>query len=249
MNGMLEPSDCVISEVSGDANVWASLPDPLSDVFLQDLVPCYLTVEDLIHLSEVSRRYYELFSPMTACGKRILTMQLVRDSQWRNDPTVVASPHYSVVPQLPSFGTLSPEESVQEDPLLVAQLRKAAARRRGLIHIRLHNTVAVRAEDNDSEPLELQLQRIIVRYMAKRDTDIMRIARNYHVPPRANTEFLCINKSGVDVYCHWIDHAGLIKVRDGDRIPSHPNPLTTQNLLSSFVVPPDGRLPHNGMRL
>jgi hypothetical protein len=246
MNGMIEPSGFPDADV--DRNAWASLSVPLFDIFLQDIVPCYLTVEDLLKLSEVSRRYYELFSPLTAYGKRILSKQLLRDSQWGNDPTAVDSPYYSIVPQLPSFGTRSPEESIQDDPLLVAQLRNAALRRRSLIHIRLHDNVATRTENstNNFEPLELQLQRIVVQYKAKRDIDIMRIARMYHVPPRANTEFLCINKSGVDVYCHWIDHSGRMLVRDGDRIPSHPNPCTTQYPSSSFVVPPDGRLPHNG---
>jgi hypothetical protein len=257
MNGMTEPSGYTETNVE-DSNVWASLPVPLFDLFVQDIVPVYLTVEDLIHLSRVSRRYLELFSPRTAFGRKILTRQLLRDSQWGNDPTAVGSPYYSVVPQLPSFGSLSPEESIREDPLLVAQLKKAASRRRGLIHIRRHDNVAARTDNNNNtsndnnnnnlEPLELQLQRIVVQFKAKRDTDIMRIARMYHVPPRANTEFLCINKCGVDVYCHWIDHTGNILVRDGDRIPSHPDPYTTHNPSSSFVVPPDGRLPHNGRR-
>ncbi|CAB9523091.1 expressed unknown protein [Seminavis robusta] len=260
-------------------NVWASLPVPLCDIFVQEIAPQYLTVEDLIRLSGLSRRYRELFRPTNSSsssgcscssGTKILQAQLLRDSSWNSTVKNVRTPHYRTIHQLPTIGSLTPEESIREDPLLVAQLRNAALRRRALVHIRLFDTTHQNSdsttnattnaadqqeeENNNSidyyEPLDVQLHHILSQHKAKRDTDIMRIARMYHVPPRANTEFLCINRSDRDVWCHFIDHSGRLAIRDGDGISSMTQVTQQQNddYLSSFVVPPDGRLPQNVFR-
>jgi hypothetical protein len=65
-------------------NPWATVPIPLSDIYLQEIAPGYLTVRDFIRLSAVSRRYKELFDPQSLSGNKILGSILLRDAEHRH---------------------------------------------------------------------------------------------------------------------------------------------------------------------
>lgn len=184
-------------------NVWESLNSPLCDLYLQVIVPQYLNVQDLLQLAAVSRRYRELFHCTRGCsknnipGKTMLVALLRRDAQYTHH-----IPGYKMYDQLPTIGNLSVKESLEQDPLAVAQLRTAALRRRRLLLL----------ENNDAaDESQIQLEPILTSFQPTERN----IARYYQ------TKFVCMNLSGADVFCHWIDHDGQISVRDeGDCLPS-----------------------------
>ncbi|CAB9524253.1 expressed unknown protein [Seminavis robusta] len=226
-------------------NVWAELPIPLSDIFQQEVAP-YLKVVDFVHLSAVSRRYQILFGATGSQGSTKPLADLLR-READHHPPGGGSLYYTN--QLPTIGKLTVEESLQEDPLLVAQLRKGAMRRRKLILLHYPSQRNHDDSDDDSdddehqhgldEGSQLQLRTVIRSFLPKNYVELNRIRAEFYQrvgsseAPCGSTSFVAVNLSGVDIYCHWIDFDGEVTVRDGDRIPPGPNGNEQQ---PSFVV-------------
>ena len=240
-------------------NVWASLPVPLCDVYLHSMVAQYLTVPDLLRLSAVSRRYRELFdcssnasstsgSTCTGAtskpGRKILAAQLRRDARHKHPPE--SGSYYTVCDVLPTLGNLTVDESLEQDPWTVAQLRKAALRRRKLVLIqektvRVDEQEEVTSATRDSK--QEQLQEILANFRPKAIQDMVGTAERYGLdghnsPLQLQTEFICINQSGQDLFCHWINDDGQILVREGDYLPpeSSTTPLLPKQVPPSFWV-------------
>jgi len=242
-----------------EENVWETLPVPLIDLFVQEIVNEYLEVEDLVHLSGVSHRYRIIFRCKPALqellnkppheqqqqqqqqqqqhGPRILASML------RRDAVVSESATFRIREQLPSIGNLSVEESIEHDPLTVAQMRKAALRRRKLILIESMEAETSTGDSTDAHvpaDWKQQLQPILDTFKPTSLNQMVQSTRQYlsnvnptRMPLEHRTEFICINVSGEDLYCHWIDDDGDILPRDGDHLPTaaatrHPFPLHLQ---------------------
>ena len=217
-----------MSSSSGDSEVgaWAALSFPLSDIFLHEIAPKFLTIRDFLSLGAVSRRYKDLLGPKTAQGSRILGHIILHSARH-----YAASGELLYIEQLPTIGDFSVEESLAENPILVAQLRQSALRRRSI------KTFPMDVE-NYSEQDWAQQQEVISQHRAKSSNEIRTVVRKYRrtIPMRKpNSKFLGVNLSGVNIYIHWIDRHGHIIVRDGDCVPPHRD--QNQSQPESFVVP------------
>jgi hypothetical protein len=194
-------------------NEWALLNSPLDDIFLTVVLPSYLTIPDLVRLSAVSRRYRKLFKSSGQANRALSTM-LRRDSMWSIREGGICRGDIQLMNHLPTlrgnFVSLSNKmpTTTMEDPWLVAELRSAASRRRGLVHLNLeHNTV----EENRS----------VVSHFQARDDVFLRtpFARNRVGRYSGRARFVCFNESNENVYCHWIDFSGTLTIREGDCKP------------------------------
>lgn len=264
-NNRVEKKDTIHHHATHD-NPWETVPVPLSDILLQDLAPNYLTMQDLVHWSMVSRRYKELLgvsssfsgadsgnnssnsnSTLFGGGNRILATILKRQCTGQiNGSSMVAYED-----QLPTIGNLSVEESLQEDPVLVAQLHKPAMRRRRLI--RLHYPLSVNKiaddEQQRQEIMRLRLQELVSQFRPKTQRELAQKLREQNAGVQdfrqPMTSFICVNHSGQDIYCHWIDHDSHMTVREGDCVPSVPNGATGTNntMLHSYQIEDRQELP------
>ena len=198
---------------------------------LVPLVPHYLTIQDLVRLSAVSRRYREVFDLSSTSAnyhplKQILASLLQREAvHTSNDSTS----RFKISDQLPSIGNLSVAESLQQDPLTVAKLRKAALKRRKLVRIeeRAH-TVAGGNKTTvlDITPWPMALNTLLNRFRPSMISEMIHNLQDLGIGTRFTslqdkTKFICVNRSGVDLYCHWIEYGGSLRIEAGDYIPSH----------------------------
>lgn len=202
--------------------VWSSLPFPLSDLLLQEIAPKYLTVKDLLHLGAVSKKYKDLLGPKTEQGNRILG-EIVRQQAKTYHPI---SGELLFEEQLPTIGNLSVEESLKEDALWVIRLQVPALGRRRLLLLPTAET----------KEQKIHLRETVAKFSPKPIPELRAVYLKYRslncTSPK--TEFLGVNLTGVDVYCHFIDGQNRrMLVRDGDRIPPAPD-QTVQ--VQSFVV-------------
>mmetsp|Transcript_3308 Transcript_3308/g.3753 ORF Transcript_3308/g.3753 Transcript_3308/m.3753 type:complete len:427 (-) Transcript_3308:84-1364(-) len=202
--------------------VWSSLPFPLSDLLLQEIAPKYLTVKDLLHLGAVSKKYKDLLGPKTEQGNRILGEILRQQAKKYH----LISGELLFAEQLPTIGNLSVEESLKEDALWVARLQVPALGRRRLLLLPTAET----------KEQELHLRETIAKFSPKPIPELRAVYLKYRSLNCAspNTEFLGVNLTGVDVYCHFIDgQSRWMLVRDGDRVPPAPDQAAR---VQSFVV-------------
>ena len=211
-------------------NVWATLPAPLCDWFL--LVPNYLTLQELVRLSAVSRRYREVFCLANHTDnqqiKKILASLLQREAV---HPTraVIGGHYVQICDQLPSIGNRSVAESLQQDPLAVAKLRKAALRRRKLVLIKdtvKPEMLSTNPTRLDITPWQFSLDTLFRDFHPKLPTEMLHQVEELGIDTRFTslqdkTKFICSNQSGVDLYCHWIDYGGHLRIQPGDCVPSY----------------------------
>lgn len=198
--------------LSPDENVWETLPCPLRDILLHEVAPKYLAIPDLLNLSGVSKQYQSLFGPKTLAGNRLLGQLLLQNAK-HFDPI---TKQLLYTDQLPTIGAMSVEESLEDDAFLVWKLSLPAKRRRALI--------LLPPSVDESEERQMQLQDLVSTFRPKTSADFLWMIEKYHCQHRRPaSQFLGINLSGVDIYCHWIDHTGQIVPREGDHIPPKPS--------------------------
>lgn len=211
------------SDVS-EAGAWDFLSFPLSDIFLNEIVPKFLTLRDFLNLGAVSKRYREVLGPKTVLGNRIV-----------GKITLHSARHYTAggdllyTEQLPTIGQSSVEESLAENAILIAQLRQSALQRRSII--------TFPASSGENLSVQHRTQRIISQHRPKSWEDIQTVRSKYRgIVPTSPPEsrFVVVNLSGVNIYIHFIAQDGLVLVRDGDCVPPHRD--QNQSQPESFIV-------------
>lgn len=229
-----------VDENTAEYNMWSSLPFPLHDIFLQGVV-VYLTVEEFIMLGAVCTRYHQLLNPKSSHGNRILGCLLQQDAKHYH-PVTRELLHAE---QLPTIGGLSIEQSLEEDAVLVAQLRMSASRRRALLVLpNKDNHNADSLNDND-DTRNLWLgqcfqDKAMRQYRPRSLLEVDTIGRRYGLylsPATMTSELLCINLSDRDVYCKTILGSGEFRF-----LPKAPARSTG---IRSFVQHEDEEGPEN----
>lgn len=247
-------------------NVWATLPNPIVDIWLFDIVPNYLCPIDLQNLSLVNHRYNELFGYQTNTAKHILIQMIQRDNNDGQQGQFQTLSLVKVIDQLPAIGKLSSEESLQYDPWFISQLIEPAKKRRGLIKLQIlplqsqqqqQQQLQQQVSDTNvtyEENLQLELQQIYEQYKPITSQQILKViqerlpyiqsSRLISTSFRKGTKFLCMNQSGHNIYCHFIDSNGNLTIRDGDCIPPMQTAITAttpENLtidVTTTTLPP-----------
>ena len=165
-------------------NEWETLPFPLSDVFLQQIAPNYLTITEFLNLGMVSKRYKDLFGVKTEKGNEILGGLMLEEAKHYHPVTK----QLLYTDQLPTIGNLSVKESLKQDAMFVLKLRGPAERRRSLV-------LLPKAEMFESEEHRGQLQEMIAtKFRPNSGGHVTNVARLYnHRLLIQSTQFLVAN--------------------------------------------------------
>lgn len=189
-------------------NLRASFLEDRSDLVL-GVVAKFLTVNDVVNLAATCTTQMKVLK--TREGNALLADKVRKEAEIRHSVTG----KLLYMEQLPTFGNFSVEESLENDALLVAQLRRPASRRRGLVLL---------PEGDDSS-----LKKTMFTYRTREAPG----GDGYH-------NFIAIfNLSGQNIIVQEIDWKGNIS-RRGPIVPSgnsrgtHPHPSFTALSLTDW---------------